>query len=962
MLTRRPVFGMHAAFPLWPWLDAVPGERHMVSGGGSERLAIIARTTELEAIREFLARVPERASVLVLEGEAGIGKTTIWREAIEEARAASYRLLIARPGETESKPAYGGLVDLLGEALEEVLGKLPAPQATTIQAALLREPGRVEQAGAVAVATLNTLRALAARGPVVLAVDDLQWLDAPSKRVLLHVARRLDREPIGLVATERPPTVLIGLPEERLSRLRIGPLSLASLHHLVRDRLSVSLERPLLVRVARSSGGNPLFALEIVRALQADGFKIAAGTALPIPASLRTLASRRLARLPPSAREAVLCTYCLSRPTPELVERALRLAGQPPEGLSVAVEAEVLELVGEIVRLAHPLVGSVLYGGLVPSARHALHARLARLPLDPEEHAYQRALAATGPDPDAAAIAEATAHAASARGAPETAAELLEIAVRLTPSSDEEARLRRIDRSAMAHFIAGGSVKAVAQWEEIARTAPPGLVRAHAIWRLAEFGSSSLAGGFEGVPALLESVVDEAKSDPSLHADVEASLGEFILWGRGPVAAEPHARTALKLAERGTGRRTLAHALVTQALTDFFRGRGRPLALLERAVAIETEGPGIQTEIQIEILPSAYRAYVYAWMSDAPVQAAALLDEKLEQASREHDESSMPFLLWQRCEVALSLGEFDAAAALAARCRDAVESTGRVGRRGGALYCQALIEGYRGRVHEAFALARSAVELDEPRGVLYNLGFYRGLLGFVELSLDRPEEALEWLEPAHRALLEQGYGEPAMFRFVPDQVEALVSLGRVEDADAVLAPYERAARRLHRRSALASAARCRGLLLGATGEANAALDELTRAVRLEQELGRPFEHARALLAQGVVARRAKYKNVADDALGRAVELFELLGTPLWAERARAERRRIGLRRGSPAALTETERRVAELAAAGRQNREIAAELFMSVRAVEANLTRAYRKLGVRSRSGLAARFAGDRAG
>jgi DNA-binding CsgD family transcriptional regulator len=930
----------------------------MVSGGGSDRPRVIARTAEMEAIREFLARVPERAGILVLEGEAGIGKTTIWREAIEEARAASYRLLVARPGESESKPAYGGLIDLLGEALDDVLGELPSPQSEALQAALLRRAGKIGQTGTVAVAAFGALRALAARGPVVLAVDDLQWLDAPSKRVLLHVARRLDREPIGLVATERPPTVLVGLPEERLSRLRIGPLSLASLHHLVRDRLGVSLERPLLVRVARSSGGNPLFALEIVRALQADGFKIAAGTALPIPASLRTLASRRLARLPPSAREAVLCTYCLSRPTPELVELALRRAGQPPEGVTLAVDAEVLELGGETVRLAHPLVGSVLYGGLAPSARRALHARLATLPLDPEEHAYQRALAATGPDPDAAAIAEATADAASGRGAPETAAELLEIAVRLTPSSDEEARLRRIDRSAMAHFITGGSVRAVAQWEEIARTAPPGLVHAHAIWRLAEFGSSSLVGGFESVPELLESVVDEAKSDLSLHADIEASLGEFTLWGSGPVAAEPHARTALKLAERGSGRRTLAHALVTQALTDFFRGRGTPLAVLERAIAIEAEGP----EIQTEILPSAYRAYMYAWMSDAPVQAAALLDEKLEQALREHDESSMPFLLWQRCEVAVSLGEFDAAASLAARCRDAVESTGRVGRRGGALYCQALVEAYQGRVDEALALARRAIELDEPRGVLYNLGFYRGLLGFVQLSLDRPEQALEWLEPAYTALLEQGYAEPAMFRFVPDQVEALVSLGRIEDAEAVLAQYERAARRLQRHSALASAARCRGLILGATGQATAALDALTGAVRSELQLGRPFERARALLAQGVVARRAKRKNVADDALRGAVELFERLGAPAWADRARAERERIGLRPRSPATLTETERRVAELAAAGRRNREIAAELFMSTRAVEANLTRAYRKLGVRSRSGLAARFAGERAG
>jgi DNA-binding NarL/FixJ family response regulator len=928
----------------------------MVSGGGSDRPRIIARVAEMEAIREFLARVPEHGGILVLEGDAGIGKTTIWRAAIEEARAASYRVLVARPGETESKPAFGGLVDVFGEALDEVLGELPAPQSAALQTALLRRVGTIGQAGTVAVATFAALRALAARGPVVLAIDDLQWLDAPSRRVLLHVARRLDREPISLLATERPPTVLVGLSEENLSRLRIGPLSLASLHHLVRDRLGVSLERPLLVRVARSSGGNPLFALEIVRSLQADGFKIAAGRALPIPASLRTLASRRLARLPASAREAVLCTYCLSRPTPELIERALRLAGQPPEGLTVAVEAELLEPGGQVVRLAHPLVGSVLYGSLPPSARHALHARLAALPLDPEEHAYHRALAAPGPDPEAAAIAEDTAHAASARGSPETAAELLELALRLTPSSDDDARLRRADSSAMAHFLAGDSATAVARWEELARVAPAGPLRAHAVWRLAEFGSSTVTGGFEQVPEMLESVRAEARADRSLEADIEASLAEFLLWGKGPIAAEPHARAAMRLAERGVSRRALAHALVSRALTAFFLGRGMPSRLLERALELEAEGLDIPTEI----LPSAYRAYLMTFSADAPAETAALLQQSLDRALHERDEASLPVLHWQLCEVAVARGDLAAAGAHAASCRDAVHASGRIGREGLALYCQALVDAYRGRSDEARALARRALELDQPRGVGYTLGLYGGLLGLVELSVGRYQETLEWLEPAHRALLTEGYGEPGLFRFVPDEVEALLALGRIEEAEAVLGPYELAAQRLQRRSALASAARSRGLILGATGELDAALDALDRAVRGELELGRPFEQARALLARGVVARRAKRKNVAEAALRQAVELFERVGTPLWVVRARAERERIGLRRRSPTALTETEQRVAELAAAGRRNREIAAELFMSTRAVEANLTRTYRKLGVRSRSGLAGRAAGGR--
>ena len=227
--------------------------------------------------------------------------------------------------------------------------------------------------------------------------------------------------------------------------------------------------------------------------------------------------------------------------------------------------------------------------------------------------------------------------------------------------------------------------------------------------------------------------------------------------------------------------------------------------------------------------------------------------------------------------------------------------------------------------------------------------------------MGRPTETLEWLEPTHDALMTAGYREPALLRFVPDEVEAMVSLGRLEDAETVLASYERAAGRLHRRSAIAAAARCRGVMLGAKGEADAALEALGQAARLEEELGRPFGRARALLTLGAVARRAKRKAIADGALRQAEELFGRLGTPLWAARARAERARVGLRPRSPMTLTETERRVSQLAAEGRRNREIADELFMSTRAVEANLTRAYRKLGVRSRSGLAARLVADHA-
>lgn len=925
---------------------------------------VVGRLAELAAISTFVAAVRPGAATLILEGEAGIGKTTLWREGVESARAGPWHVLACRAALAESSLAFAALIDLLGANLdEELLASLPAPQARALAFALLLEDAERESVGerTVAVATLNALRALARRQPLLLAIDDLQWLDRPSASVLGYALRRLESEPIAVLASLRMPLDGAAAPRglERwladgpVTHLRLGPLSLGALHQLIRERLGLVLPRPLLVRLERASGGNPFYALEVARALQLRGIDEEGGFSVAIPEDLRGLVVQRLKTLPASARAAVLATFALRQATPEGVRSVLRLARLSPRGLAVAIEAGALQAHDGVVELHHPLVGSALYGELNAAQRRTLHGRLARLPLDPEERARHLALSRVGQSAEVAAVLDHAAERAKARGAPEAAAELLELATQLTPAADKELRLQRLDRSAMAHFVAGDSTKAVSLWREIAQAAPPGVLRARAMWRVAEFGSSSLPGGFESVPIVLESVIDEATPDPSLQADIEASLAEFLLWGTGPSAGEAHARAAILLAERGEDRRALAHALVSGALTDFFLGQGTPFAMLERAIAIEADGFDIQTEI----LPSAFRAYMHGWTCDALPLAAELLDKMLAHALRDHDESSLPFLLWQRCEVALSSGGFDAAAALAARCRDAVEASGRIGRRGGALYCQALVDAYRGRTSEARALARQALELDEPRGVVWTVVHHREVLGLVELSLGRHAQAVEWLMPAHEALRAGGFAEPGAFRFVPDLVESLIALGRHEEARAVLGPYEETARRLGRQSALATAARCRGLLLAASGSPQAGLIALEVAIRLEAELGRPFELARALLARGSVARRAKRRGAADEALRQAGELFERLGAPLWAERANAERARAGFRPAGRTDLTGTERRIAELVAAGHSNPEIAVVLFMSRKTVEAHLTSSYRKLGIHSRAELAARAA-----
>jgi DNA-binding CsgD family transcriptional regulator len=226
----------------------------------------------------------------------------------------------------------------------------------------------------------------------------------------------------------------------------------------------------------------------------------------------------------------------------------------------------------------------------------------------------------------------------------------------------------------------------------------------------------------------------------------------------------------------------------------------------------------------------------------------------------------------------------------------------------------------------------------------------------VELSQDHHSEAHRYLAKAIELKEAMSVQEPAYFRIVPDEVEVLVALGRLDEADALLVPLEEKGRKLHRAWAMATAARCRALLTAARGDLPAALKAADVAVREHDGLPLPFERGRTLLVKGAIQRRAKRKREARETLTQALDIFEGLGARLWAEKARAELARIGGRAPAPLDLTPTEGRVAELVAAGGTNREVADALFVSVHTIEANLKRIYRKLGIRSRTELAARF------
>jgi DNA-binding CsgD family transcriptional regulator len=272
------------------------------------------------------------------------------------------------------------------------------------------------------------------------------------------------------------------------------------------------------------------------------------------------------------------------------------------------------------------------------------------------------------------------------------------------------------------------------------------------------------------------------------------------------------------------------------------------------------------------------------------------------------------------------------------------------------LAARALVDAHLGRVERVREQTDEGLPLALDVGVMPAYFELLAVRGFLELSLGNPAEAHRFLGPLPHALREAGFGEP-YFRFHGDAIETLLALGRSEEAAALLDELEELGTRLQRIWALTVASRCRALLSAATGEIGRADAELEHALELHDRLGEPFERARTLLVRGTVQRRARKKRAARESLQAALAVFDSLGARLWSDKARAELARIGGRAPAPGGLTPTEERVAALVAAGHTYREVADELFISPKTVQWNLSKIYRKLGIRSRGELAARLA-----
>lgn len=900
----------------------------------------------LHAVESFLGQFEDEPAGLAIGGQPGIGKTTLWTATIDRAEEAGIAVLAARTGAMETKLSYATLADLLGTVPDDVLACLPPVQRVAVDRVLLRGgTGPPTDERVAAAAFLSVLSSLSERSPVLVAIDDIQWLDTASRTVIGYATKRL-RGRVGILVTSgstRPHDSgwmpWLQLPSARsFTRIVIQPLSLGALHRVVAERLGCTLPRPVIARIHEISGGNPFFALELARTVSAEN-----PTGLPrLPAVMDDVLHRHLEIDHPRTASILLALACLTVAT--IIE--LATATETPEGevMLVIEEAETRDIVtvaGNQVRFAHPLLAHAVYSDAKGPQRRAIHRRLATTVEHPELRARHLALGSTAADEETLRALDHAAGLAARRGAPSAAAELFDMGLRL----GDDDPIRRL-RAAEQHFRSGSFEDAEKHLTHLIDGPSEGPVRTTALML-----RGAVHGYRDGTVALasLGAAVEEADNS---WMRVQAMLLLSLAHGTAGDMAP-----CVDLARRAAADANLLDdpALRSQALTLLVHTRtiyGEGIDTESLHTAMELEDLAANPPATLSARNVA--AVSHAWAGDlerARTEMAAV-GRRCREVGNEVD------VVWAAefaTMIELWLGNPDAAGRIAAEALEDADLVGGHLSRITAMTCAAAVAAFRGRDTETARWAGSAVDAARASGLLFLTIAPLTSLAFLQTSRRQYDAALRTIEPLLSTFDAEHDTEIMVGGYLPDAIEALIAVGRRDEAGLLIAALETNGARVDRPWMRAMGARGRAALLAAGGELQAAQTAAEHAMDIHASLPMPFERARTQLLLGQVHRRRRHRRLSEEALSAALATFVEVDTPVWAARARDELQRTGMPEPashSKDALTPAERRIAEHAAAGLSNREIAAQLFVSAKTVEMNLSRIYRKLGIRSRAQL----------
>jgi DNA-binding CsgD family transcriptional regulator len=875
-----------------------------------------------------------RGAVLVLRGEAGVGKTALLDYAV--ASAADLRVVRAAAVASEMELAFAGLHQLSGPVLDR-LGRLPGPRRVALETAFGLEAGPAPDRFLVGLAVLSLLSKVAGERPLVCVVDDAQWLDRASAQALAFAARRLRTESVlVLFAAREPGADLGGLPE-----LVVEGLGDADARELLDSAVRWSMDERVREQIVAETRGNPLALLELPRGLSpaelAGGFRLP--EVLPLPGRIEQDFLRRVEGLPGPTR--LLLVVAAAEPTgdPVLLRRAAGRLGIPAQAATPAAEAGLLEF-GAWVRFRHPLVRAAAYQSASPADRQMVHRALAEVTdpqADPDRGAWHRAQAAPGPDEDVAAGLERSAGLAQARGGLTAAAAFLERAAALTP--DPARRAERALAAAQTK-IQAGAFDAVPKLLGVAKAGPPDELR-HARIDLLHARLAFVSDrGRDAAPLLLKAARRLERIDIDLARAAYLDTMTAAMFA-GRLAAPGGSMLEVSRAAPRPSHPLRAPDLLLDGLAALFtEGYSAGLPVLHRALSAFSHDMSAEDELRWPWL--ACIAAMQLWDDG---QWDVLSQRHVRLAHDASALSELPVALSARAYLDLLAGDLTAAAALIEEARAATEATGSNFAPYGALGLAA----WSGRKDEAAVLMNATIAEVTRRGEGIGITVTEWAKAVLYNGLGRYDEALAAAEQGSQYPDELGLATWSLVELI----EAAARTGQPERATGALRRLAESTSAAGTDWALGIEMRSRALLSG--GEF---ADRLYREAI--QRLGRTrvrAELARAHLLYGEWLRRQNRRVDAREQLRLGYEMLTAMGIEGFAARARRELLATGEtvhKRTVETAdeLTAQEAEIARLAADGQTNPEIGAKLFLSPRTVEWHLRKVFTKLAIRSRKEL----------
>ena len=913
---------------------------------------LLDRIEEREALDRLLDAVRSGESgTLVLQGEPGIGKTALVNYAA--GAAGDLRVLRLTGVESELGLDFAGLHQLLLPVLSR-LDRLPPPQERALGSALGLSEGPTPDRFLVGLAVLTLLADVAAERKLLILIDDAQWLDEETAAVLAFVARRLHAEGIGLVFTVRDD---IGdrVSLEGLPALQVEGLPEAAAYELMQSLAGGRIDERVGERIVAATRANPLALVELSGELSAT--ELAGAEVLPEPlpigSRLEERYGRRILSLPADTQLLMLLAAADPAGDTHVLWRAAAELGIPADAAEAA-EDEGLLVLFPSVRFSHPLVRSAVYAGASPADRRRVHAALAAATdsdTDADRRAWHRATAAIGPDEEVAAELERAAAGARRRGGYAASAAFLERAAALTP--DARRRGERLLGAAAAEVTRGAPGKAAELLDDANPRLRDPMGRARAL-RLrgdidfARGNAAEAARAYLFAGRALEPLDERLACETLLWALASATVAGLSGTDEGVLEVAEAARALLARSSRDP---TVAELLLAGFAARVTAPYAEAVPPLRRAVAMLGDGD-VGDDVLIQLLGLGW------------VGASELLEEEARDAfARRWVRMAREQGALTRLSQALTVlgiseawaGRLDASDACFAERREINEAIGFSGVRGWNSPHQVIVLAWRGREAEARALANAVLLEAMERRHADNIDFVRYALAVLDVGLGRYDSARDC------ALRVFEKDPPYVgIRVLPELVEAAVRTG---DRKAAANALDRLSERAHSIGtswALGLLARCRAQLVD-----DSEAEPLYRKA-IEQLAGSLLapELARAHLLYGEWLRRQRRRRDARAELRIAHEMFERMGGEAFAERARTELLATGARARKRTdetrdELTQQEKRVAQLAAEGATNAEIAAQLFISPSTVQYHLRKVFRNLGVRSRTQLARMFLRD---